>query len=108
VLDQTLEYQAAEDVVGGFVEAKCVLQPAASSSGSALYKSYRAYCEDVGVKPARNTDFAEALRRVRGPNGKLLGKATKHVGVMTYSGIGLHASEYAEDPRAGTDEWDDR
>ncbi len=108
VLDQTLEYQAAEDVVGGFVEAKCVLQPAASSSGAALYKVYRSYCEDVGVKPARNTDFVEALRRVRLSNGKLLGKATKHVGVMTYSGIGLHASEYADDPRAGTDEWDDR
>jgi hypothetical protein len=86
-----------------------VLQAGASAAGSALFKAYRGgYCEDVGVKPARNTDFAEALRRVRLKDGKLLGKATKSDGVMTYSGIGLHASEYAEDPRAGTDEWDDR
>jgi putative DNA primase/helicase len=107
VLDHTLEYQAAEDVVGSFVEAKCVLNPNAQVQGAALYKAYREYCESVGVKPARNNDFAEAIRRVKNEDGKAVGKATKTDGVMVYASIGLHASEYADDSRGGTDEWTD-
>ena len=95
VLDETKEYQLQEDVVGRFVDECCELGRPYSVQAGKLYSAYKSYCQREGIeKPATSNKFADAVRRVKGADGRRIGKSQKDSvdGRMHYRGIGLPGS----------------
>jgi putative DNA primase/helicase len=112
VIDETREYQLEEDVVGRFVEERCDLGNGRKVQAGKLYAAYKTYCKDEGIeKPANHNKFADAVQRVKGADGRRLGKSRKDWdgGRKVYDGIGLHAED-EPDPREQPDnfpnDWD--
>jgi putative DNA primase/helicase len=87
---QTADYRAAEDVVGQFIEERCVKLPSAKASGGNLYAAFKKFCEDEGVKAVRGNDFSAEIQ-ARG-----FRKVKTNRGVV-YHGIGLHSAEDEDD-----------
>jgi putative DNA primase/helicase len=101
VVDETKEYQLQEDIVGRFVDECCDLGKGRKVQAGKLYTAYKDYCKREGIeKPATSNKFADAVRRVKGADGRRIGKSEKDSadGRKYYDGIGLHASE-EQDPR---------
>jgi putative DNA primase/helicase len=106
VIDETKEYQLEEDVVGRFVDECCDLGKGRNVQAGKLYTAYKDYCKREGIeKPATNNRFADAVRRVKGADGRRIGKSEKDTsdGRKYYAGIGLHASD-EQDPREVPDD----
>ena len=64
------------DVVGRFIEERCVVHKSKEVSGGLLYSSYQDWCESQGERPNSNKIFAEKLRekgyeRVRPKKGSI-------------------------------------
>jgi putative DNA primase/helicase len=101
VVDETKEYQLQEDVVGRFVDECCDLGKGRKVQAGKLYAAYKDYCKREGIeKPATSNKFADAVRRVKGADGRRIGKSEKDStdGRKYYDGIGLHASAQDDDP----------
>lgn len=86
VREQTEQYRASEDVIGQFIEERCVKLKEASARGGDLYAAYRVWCQQTALRPVRNNDFAGELR-ARG-----FTKDEKNFGAV-YRGIGLLSEE---------------
>jgi len=85
VIKATQVYRDESDVVGRFLEACCVQTENTRARAGALYKAYKAWCEESGERPISGTRFGLRLTE-RG-----LDKVkTTHV---FYLGIGLLAEE---------------
>ena len=70
------------DVVGRFIEDRCIIKESATAPGGLLYSEYQDWCDSQGERPNSNKIFAEKLRekgceRVRPKKGS------------TWKGIGL-------------------
>lgn len=61
VAEATAEYRAAEDVLGAFLEDRCVLDPAARVNTSDLKKAYASWCEANSEDPVYFKTFADQL-----------------------------------------------
>jgi P4 family phage/plasmid primase-like protien len=98
VIDETREYQASEDRVGAFIEARCTLGPGKTAEGGKLFKDFREFCdEELGVKSVgRSNEFFHALSQARGADGERLGKSVLNAKSRRkeYLGIALGASDY--------------
>ena len=86
VKEQTEAYRLSEDVVGAFINERCVKLPAASIRAQSLYAGYKSFCDEQGARPVRRNDFAAEIsargfRKRRDKNGNI------------YLGIGLHTSD---------------
>lgn len=106
VLDETKEYQLQEDIVGRFVDECCDLGKGRKVQAGKLYAAYKDFCKREGIeKPATSNKFADAVQKVKGADGRRLGKSEKTGGDgrRYYDGIGLHASA-EQDPREAPDD----
>jgi putative DNA primase/helicase len=63
VTEATGNYRRENDVVGQFVEARCVEAPNAKSSSKTLYENYAAWCADSGQNPVPLVSFGKELKR---------------------------------------------
>jgi len=89
VREQTAAYRAAEDVIGQFLEERCVRLKAASVRAAALYSTFKSWCSDTGANVVRMNDFSAELQ-ARGFERKRDSRGA------AYHGIGLHALEDEE------------
>jgi len=106
VTDETKEYQRQEDVVGRFVDECCDLGNGRKVQAGKLYTAYKDFCKREGIeKPATSNKFADAIQRVKGADGRRIGKSKKDPvgGRKYYDGIGLHAED-EQDPREVPDD----
>ena len=62
VAKATHEYQTEMDLLGGFLEDCCEMDPAAWVTTSELKKAYNTWCDENGEKPVGNNAFADLLR----------------------------------------------
>jgi putative DNA primase/helicase len=62
VLTATRQYRAEQDLLGDFLDDRCVVEPQASETAQRLYDVYRSWCEGAGEKPVTKKAFAAALR----------------------------------------------
>jgi putative DNA primase/helicase len=76
-------YKNEMDLLGDFINEKCVLQPGARVAISDLFKNYCSYCEQNGDKQLGKRVFNSILRE-RG-----LKDIRGHANVMIWTGIGL-------------------
>ena len=61
VLAATAEYRTESDVLGEWIEDRCVLHLAASAPAGGLYRDYNAWCEESGQKPLSKQWFGRRL-----------------------------------------------
>jgi putative DNA primase/helicase len=86
VAEATKSYREEMDILGGFLEEKCVINKLVEAKAKDLYHAYLEWCEEVGEKPTSQRRFGMALTE-RGFERK------KVHGTYVYSGIGLIAGE---------------
>lgn len=77
----TQEYREGEDVIGHFIEDRCVRELSAYVKAQTLYEAYRSWCEQNGHRPLSGTKFAEKMRERFDSSKTRSGKV--------YYGIGL-------------------
>ena len=58
----TKEYREAEDVIGQFIEEKCVLGPTCQVKAGDLFKSYQEWAEGLGLKSMNGTKFGNEIK----------------------------------------------
>lgn len=57
----TAAYREGQDVLGGFLTECCVVAPHAEAGATALYQTYRTWCEANGEYVVKQRKFGEAL-----------------------------------------------
>lgn len=86
----TAEYRAHEDLLGSWIDERCVLSPHARYEASALYGDYRQWCERAGEHAITQRAFGDRLAE-RGHD------TTRSTGGRKFRlGIGLAAQETSE------------
>lgn len=91
VLEATAEYREESDRVGQFLEERCERAPLARVSAGAIWKSFRAWCEDRGESPGAQNAF--------GVEVKSRGYASVKVsGERRYQGLQLRSQSSAASP----------
>lgn len=63
VADATDEFQRSNDVVGEFLDVRCVQEAGAYTTPSTLYCTYTMWCEANGHKPKSSTQFKADLEK---------------------------------------------
>ncbi len=86
VTQATADYRSGEDVLGHFIDDRCITHPNVSVEATQLYRVYKGWCDEAGEKPMTQTAFGRRLKD-RGFRGDRLrsGRACR-------LGIGLLAS----------------
>ena len=94
VSEATASYRAEMDVLGGFLDARCVIAPHAKAGATALYRAYKAWAEEAG-------EFVMSQRRFGGQlTERGFGQTKDSAGLIHRSGIGLLAEGHPpDDPR---------
>jgi len=87
VLTATKEYRDEMDVIGDFVDGRCVLSETATGTAKELYESYESWCDDNGEKTISKKLFGMKLSE-RG-----FDKYRATGGIWTWLGIGIEKSE---------------
>lgn len=64
------EYQQDMDIVGQFVEEKCVLGPGLKATNTTLYAAFEMYCKSVGLHPPSMRKLTIDLERLGVESGK--------------------------------------
>jgi putative DNA primase/helicase len=87
VLTATKEYRDEMDVIGDFVDGRCVLSETAMGTAKELYESYESWCDDNGEKTISKKLFGMKLSE-RG-----FDKYRATGGIWTWLGVGIEKSE---------------
>ncbi len=61
VVAATDKYKAQMDILGEFIQERCILADTAQATSSALYKEYVAWCEDNSERPLAHKTFSMRL-----------------------------------------------
>ncbi len=93
VTEATAGYRAEMDVLGAFLDDRCVCHEHAQVSAKALYAAYQAWCDETGEKPLTQQATGRRLTE-RGFDSAQLGKSR----TRTWLGIGLKTDD---DPPQG-------
>lgn len=80
----TASYRQDEDLLGQFISERCIQGEKATVKGSNLYAAYKAWAEEMGLRPLSGTMFGKRM--------KDRFDSVKH-GVVSYLGIGLRNDE---------------
>ena len=87
VVQATLDYRTESDILGEWIEDRCVIAPMATASAADLYQSYRNWCDDSGQKPLSKRWFGGRLAE-RGLN------SVRTPRTRSWIGIGLRQREH--------------
>jgi len=74
VKDATEEYRQEEDVLGPFIQERCLVTPKAEVGATDLYQEYKRWCDETGDKPASQTVFGRLLTNRGFPPKKRSGR----------------------------------
>lgn len=86
IRDQTKAYRDAEDVIGRFIEERCIKHELAKVKAGVLYEAFKDWCQSQGERAVRGNDFFN----------ELIGRGYEKVATSqgrVYHGLGLHAED---------------
>jgi phage/plasmid-associated DNA primase len=63
VTEATGSYRHDNDLVGQFIEARCIEQPTAKSTSKALHEGYAVWCDDYGYTAMPIISFTKELKK---------------------------------------------
>lgn len=81
VRDATQEYRSEMDLFGDWLIDCCDQTPSSEAPAKSLYKSYRNWCENNGLKPMSQKALSQKLKR-RGFEGKHTRFGTSYIGLQ--------------------------
>lgn len=81
-------YRVDMDLLAGFMEDRCIVEPNASAATGDLYRAYHSWCDDAGEKSITKQAFGRRLTE-RGFDSAHVGKSR----TRTWIGIGLLTSD---------------
>ncbi len=87
VAEATNEYREESDVLGNFIDEKCVLGLNAKVSASALLKAAQEWAKEGGLRYVKRNEFIDYLKKRGFTKDRLTGSANK--GKIYWFGIGL-------------------
>jgi putative DNA primase/helicase len=61
IQQQTAEYRAAEDVIGRFIEERCIVSKYATAQAGPLFAAFKKWCTDQGEEHGRANEFSTDL-----------------------------------------------
>jgi putative DNA primase/helicase len=85
VREATANYREEEDLVGGFLEARCVLGGSYQVQQPVLYKSFCGWCDETKDEPLRKRDFNARIQQ-------RFGDAKKGNGARQWHGVTLRTA----------------
>ena len=62
VRQASTDWREDADVIGRFIEDRCIIKESATAPGGLLYSEYKLWCDSQGERPNSNKIFAEKLR----------------------------------------------
>lgn len=86
VTQATAEYRAESDIMGQFLDERCIMQAGATAEAGKLYAAYTTWATENGLRPMSNVRFAKSLSE-RG----LAKDKNRGTGRMEYQGLELFA-----------------
>lgn len=86
ITDAVREYRVEMDLLGEFIEDRCIQHQSAKAKASDLYAAYQRWCDDSGHQSVSSTRFGLTL----GERGFRKVKS----GTVSWIGIGLAAADY--------------
>jgi putative DNA primase/helicase len=97
VTQATANYRAEQDILGDWIEARCVIQPDIADEIAGLYADYAGWCQDHSETPVKMKRFAGALDdkgfvSVKGAKGK---RRRRGIAVASVSETGGASPEVA-------------
>ncbi len=93
VREATAGYRAEMDLIGGFLDECCVVQPDATALTKELYATYKTWCEDNGEKPLTQQNVGRRLTE-RGFTA-----IRRTGGARAWTGIGLRTTPQGDGTR---------
>ncbi len=92
----TVEYQHESDPLGEFISECCVETEDASVAASRIYKSYKTWCEEQGMRDREVMSVTMFGKRMRDRHARVKGRDGNF-----YSGIGMAADGWQKGPIRG-------
>lgn len=80
VVQATLDYRTESDILGEWIDDRCVITPMATASAAGLYQSYRSWCDESGQKPLPKRWFGARLAE-RGLDSVRTARARSWIGI---------------------------
>lgn len=84
VMAATADYRAEQDLIGAFIQERCLTNPSASAYAKDLYAAYTDWADDQGEKPMAMRLFGMALKE-RGFTNRQAGQSR----LIQWEGIGV-------------------
>jgi len=81
VREATEDYRVQEDIIGAFVEDRCVLLPTAKTRKSELYKEFTRWAEDNGESVLTQHDFNTRIAQIANVGSSRTSKARLWIGI---------------------------
>lgn len=97
VAEATNEYREESDLIGGFIEEKCMVGTDCKVSASALLKAAQEWAKDGGLRYVKRNEFIDYMKKRGFTKDRLSGSANR--GKIYWFGIGLK-----EEEREGSEE----
>lgn len=91
VSEATNEYRQESDVIGNFIEEKCVVAPDCKVSASAILKAAQEWAKDGGLRYVKRNEFIDYMKKRGFTKDRLSGSANR--GKIYWFGIGLKEEE---------------
>jgi putative DNA primase/helicase len=99
VVEATTQYREEEDILGAFLQERCVVFPGLTVGATELYHDYVEWGNAAGEHPVAQTRFGIQLRE----RGFEKGRAQSPRDILIYRGLGLTDSTRGRDGREGPD-----
>ncbi len=87
VAEATNEYREESDVLGNFIDEKCVMELSAKVSASALLKAAQEWAKDGGLRYVKRNEFIDYLKKRGFTKDRL--SSSNNKGKIYWFGIGL-------------------
>ena len=102
ITDATNEYREESDVIGGFIEERCLAGSEYKVSSSAILKAVQLWAKDNGLRSVKRNEFIDYMKKRGFTKNRLTGSSEK--GKIYWFGIGLKSEdgEVSQCPDNGT------
>jgi putative DNA primase/helicase len=95
IMDATNEYREESDVIGNFIEERCLVGSEYKVSATTILKMIQQWARDNGLRSVRRNEFIDYMKKRGFTKDRLTGSSEK--GKIYWFGIGLKEDEGSED-----------
>lgn len=87
VTEATTSYRGDQDMLGLFLDERCLTGPHFTARARELFEAWRKWCESINIPPGSEVTFARAMQEKGFDNSK------RNAGGKLWAGVGLQADD---------------